>query len=497
MSSYQGQHSYKGKKKKHHKKNNKVLTRVAVFSVCALLIVLSVYFIKTGISLGQGGGMETPTKAPNGLQDESPTKAPTPSPTPTPEPDLELAFEKPGTHLGECEERIVKGPRFSYGLRYPKYEDSSLSEYVKGKIDEIFDEQAENLTAQDGNRSRLWIDYEDGICKELVSVTFLITREMNGEKETEERLWVWNNKKKEEVDPQKLFGKNAYLYLAQLVNEAEGLSLNSSEKPAFLGTLEEFPKFRMEEEGIRFFYVLRPSGEKKSISVPFYQLHTYMTVTVNGTVRADNIRELDPSKPMIAFTFDDGPHYLNTPRLVEILKANNARATFFVLGDRLTWDGSREAVAAAAAAGNEIGSHTWSHNNLTRLSTEDLDAEFEKTRNLIYEYTGEYPTYVRAPGGNLNDTVKAHAFAPLINWSIDSRDWETRDAEKIVPEVEKYVRKNRIILMHDIYTSTIESAEILIPKLIADGYQIVTLSELFFYNEVDVKNGVLYTNGDQ
>lgn len=495
MSSYQGQHSYKGKKKRRNKNSKKVLTRVVVFSICALLIVLSVYFIKTGIKLGNGGDVVNPTKAPVEPKDKTPTKAPTKEPTK--EPDLELSFEGKGTHLGEFVEEIVKGPHFSYGLRYPKYEDATLSEAVKKEIDEIFEEQAALLTGQPGNQCRLWIDYEDGICKELVSATFLITREVNREKETEERLWVWNNKKKEEVDPKALFGRNAYRYLAELVNEAEGLSLESSIQPAFLGSQEEFQSFKMEEEGIRFFYVLRPSGEKKSISVPFYQLHTYMTVTVNGTVRADNIRELDPSKPMIAFTFDDGPHYLNTPRLVEILKANNARATFFVLGDRLTWEGSREAVAAAAAAGNEIGSHTWSHNNLTRLSTEDLDAEFEKTRNLIYEYTGEYPTYVRAPGGNLNDTVKAHAFAPLINWSIDSRDWETRDAEKIVPEVCKYVRKNRIILMHDIYTSTIESAEILIPKLIEEGYQIVTLSELFFYNEVDVKNGVLYTNGDQ
>ncbi len=148
------------------------------------------------------------------------------------------------------------------------------------------------------------------------------------------------------------------------------------------------------------------------------------------------------------------------------------------------------------AAGHELASHTYSHSNLTRLSEEELQKEFSKTREIIYEYTGEYPTFVRAPGGNVNDTVKKYAFAPLINWSVDTRDWESRDRDKIVEEAMKGARNNRIFLMHDIHTCTVDASEILIPKLIAQGYQLVTLSELFYYNEIQPENGVLYRSVD-
>lgn len=204
-------------------------------------------------------------------------------------------------------------------------------------------------------------------------------------------------------------------------------------------------------------------------------------------------RVLDPSKPMIAMTFDDGP----SPRTEKILNALaevGGRATFFVVGYQI--EKYAEYVQMAYDAGCEIGNHTVGHANLIKCSEEELRHQVFDNEAAIQAIIPVDKLIVRAPYGNVNDTMKAVIDRPMFNWSVDSRDWETRDADMIVEQVQQDARDGYIILMHDIYDATMEAALRLIPWLTEQGYQLVTVSEMYELREGGVKEGRVYRYAD-
>ena len=145
-----------------------------------------------------------------------------------------------------------------------------------------------------------------------------------------------------------------------------------------------------------------------------------------------------------------------------------------------------------AEAGHEIASHTYSHKDLRTLTLEKLTEEVVKARDNLYALTGEYPTFIRPPYGAYNDLVKEYSYAPLITWNLDSKDWDFRDAEKVVEHVLDEVKDGKIVLMHDIHWFTVDAVELLLPELEKRGYQVVTVSELFYYKNVELENGRVY-----
>lgn len=200
-------------------------------------------------------------------------------------------------------------------------------------------------------------------------------------------------------------------------------------------------------------------------------------------------RELDPSKPMIAMTFDDGPS-ARTGKIIEALNKVNGRATFFMVGYQL--DYYKEYVQMVYESGNEIGNHTANHARLTKCSDEELKSEILGNEAAIQAMVPVGKLIVRPPYGSVNDNVKAKVQRPMFNWSVDSRDWETRDEDMIVEQVKQDARDGLVILMHDIYDSTMNAAIRLIPWLTEQGYQLVTVSEMFELREGGVKEGSVY-----
>ena len=200
-------------------------------------------------------------------------------------------------------------------------------------------------------------------------------------------------------------------------------------------------------------------------------------------------RGIDPNKPMIALTFDDGPSYY-TPRILDALEKHGQAATFFVVGYNAARYG--ETMKRAYDMGCEIGNHSYNHPDLTYKSYSGIVSEMTSTNALIYNATGANATICRTPGGSVNSTVRSAVGMPIIMWSIDTIDWKTRDTWSTVNIVLNNVRDGDIILMHDIHAPTISAAEILIPELVARGYQLVTVSELAQYKGVQMQNGEVY-----
>lgn len=191
----------------------------------------------------------------------------------------------------------------------------------------------------------------------------------------------------------------------------------------------------------------------------------------------------------IAFTFDDGPgEYTDT--LLNSLKKYHSKATFFVVGNRVGSYSSQ--LKREYALGMEIGSHTYSHQNLTSISKKSVISEIEKAKKAIKNITGAEPTVLRPPYGNYNETVSKYAGVPLIYWSVDTEDWKYKNASYVKRTVLNTAADGQIVLMHDIHQTTVQGFVKALPKLRKSGYEMVTVSELYAIKGKKMKNGVMY-----
>ena len=179
---------------------------------------------------------------------------------------------------------------------------------------------------------------------------------------------------------------------------------------------------------------------------------------------------VDPNKPMIALTFDDGPGTY-TKRIVDTLVKYNVKSTFFMVGYNV--ENFKDTVKKVYDAGMEIGNHSSAHRNLTELSIDDIRGEIYNNEDLINSVVPAGKLPVRTPYGMHNSTVRTVIRRPMFNWSVDSLDWKTRDAESIVAQIQQDASDGYIVLMHDLYESTAEATERIVPWLIENGYQIV------------------------
>ncbi len=195
---------------------------------------------------------------------------------------------------------------------------------------------------------------------------------------------------------------------------------------------------------------------------------------------------VDSSKKMVALTFDDGPGEY-TLDFIELLKLNNSKATFFMIGKRM--NNNKNIVKMVYESGNEIGGHTYSHKNLTKISSEQVLEEINSVAVLYNQITKENIKYLRVPYGSFNNKVKSLSEYPLIEWSIDPYDWLYRDAEKEADHIISNVYDGAIILLHEVYPESLEAAKILIPELKEMGYELVTVSNLAKYKNYTIPVG--------
>lgn len=196
----------------------------------------------------------------------------------------------------------------------------------------------------------------------------------------------------------------------------------------------------------------------------------------------------------VALTFDDGPSRANDGRIVETLQKYGAHATFFVLGDRARVDG--DILQMYLAAGCEIGSHSWNHPQLSKMKWDEIERQLSKTNKTVSKPTGGYQIQLlRPPYGSISNTMRKKLDMPMILWSLDTLDWKTRNTKKIFREVRKEVKDGDIILMHDIYSTTADAVEKVVPWLQNKGYDILTVSELMERTGKNIEGGSAYLNG--
>lgn len=186
----------------------------------------------------------------------------------------------------------------------------------------------------------------------------------------------------------------------------------------------------------------------------------------------------------VALTFDDGPHPTQTDEILAVLDRYGIRATFFPIGENV--ERCPEVERRVAAAGHEIGSHTFTHANVTRLTDEQLREELRATERALQTQCGVTPHVFRPPGGAYDDkairTVNDMGYRYVLwAWRVDTRDWASPPVERVVNAVLDNLRDGDVLLFHDSVsgeTPTARALEILIPELLRRGYAFVTVSEL-------------------
>jgi len=193
----------------------------------------------------------------------------------------------------------------------------------------------------------------------------------------------------------------------------------------------------------------------------------------------------------VALTFDDGPRAETTGRLLEGLALREVPATFFLLGHRI--QGNEDLIRAMKAEGHQIGIHTYDHVLITQLTREEFVDQMDRTRQLLTELLGPGEYWLRPPYGLLDETAEKWADSPLILWSVDPEDWKDRDTQRIVEAATQNVKDGDIILMHDIYESSVDAALQIVDRLLDQGFCFVTVEQLMRLRGAQPEVGVRCT----
>ena len=193
---------------------------------------------------------------------------------------------------------------------------------------------------------------------------------------------------------------------------------------------------------------------------------------------------------LVAITFDDGPSQY-TPTLLDGLKKRDAKCTFFIVGQNA--ESYSSTVKRAWEEGHEIAGHTYSHQNLNSLSSSAISSTLSKTDAALNKALGFNLKYnLRPPYGNANSSVMSVVGRPCFYWSVDTRDWESRNADSVYNQIMNNTKDGSVVLLHDIYGTSVTGVLRAIDSLKAKGYEFVTVSELFYRRGITLQDGVMY-----
>ena len=192
----------------------------------------------------------------------------------------------------------------------------------------------------------------------------------------------------------------------------------------------------------------------------------------------------------VALTFDDGPSPRCTPRLLDGLAECGARATFFVVGCQTVKD--PDIVRRIAAEGHQVGNHSYDHPQMDSLTCAQALDDLQKNDDLLRALLGEGDYWVRPPYGLCTDREASALSVPLVNWSVDTEDWKSKDADRILDIIYRQTGDGDIILLHDRYQNTVDAVLRAVPHLQEQGYVFVTVEELLTLRGITPKAGVTY-----
>lgn len=213
------------------------------------------------------------------------------------------------------------------------------------------------------------------------------------------------------------------------------------------------------------------------VDLPFDSLSGYVNPSFVDPTKITNTEpQLEEGKKYISLTFDDGVNSTTTPQLLDTLEATGVKATFFILGENA--QSNPDVLKRIVDDGHEVANHSWDHAVLTSQTTEEVQQEIRSTSKLIYQATGVLPHFVRPPYGAVDAATAETIGLPIIQWNVDSSDWELKNKDAIVSKVTNNTFNGTILLLHDIHQFSVDSVPEIISQLQQQGYEFVTLEQM-------------------
>lgn len=386
---------------------------------------------------------------------------------------------------------------------YPKLDDS-IGVTIKNEAEKLYEEILAKEVPVDTKKMYTKVDYTmSSITTDLVNYIFEITTLMD-DVENSEIKSIWMNANGEVVDLTTIYDEKVVRMMTQQLRtqckqdsdlQEIAFSREFLEKTAKIE--EVFTNFIVEGTELVFkINHIAPKTIEYRVDLAKVANHILVDFGIEQNVEDEVIylpeRYVDPNRPMVAMTFDDGPHIKNTPPILESLRQYDSAATFYIVGNRIN-EQSSGVVLETIESGSQVGSHSYSHPNMARMK--NIDTELNLTSFKVYEEISKWcveVTTFRPPYGAISTRMREEAPFPFIMWSIDTEDWQTRNAQVTVDLILDKVQDGDIILMHDIHPESKDAAIQVIPLLIEKGYQIVTVDEMMKAKGIVMENGKAY-----
>ncbi len=376
-----------------------------------------------------------------------------------------------------------------YVFHYPKTSLNPMDSWIKEKLDETLS-YYDALVKDKEIKQEIKIDYKSYESFDSYTAVQLNTY-LNGELvNSESKTYDGKNK--------------AFLNLEILKPEVlrllthdvrESYTKDKSNRETFLQeTLitSEFDNILLKGNTLKL-YAFDNELELNLEENPEYLLNDFETIKSTDGIIPSVYLDYGYSKDdkLIAFTFDDGPYPEYGYEFMKTLEKYDAKGTFYVLGSRI---GEESPILKDLTDnGHQVAIHSDEHVNFNNMSAEQVKAQIERAKSKINKVTGmNKDYYVRPPYGNLTQELKDALPYTFTNWSIDSEDWKSRNAQTVCDLTMRYVQDGDIILMHELYSSTLESLDCILPKLQAEGYKFVTVEELLEVKMDEVKVNTMY-----
>ena len=398
-------------------------------------------------------------------------------------------------------------------INFPKLNNKNLISYSNNYINtkkKEFKQNISNLNNSDIDKYQFRANYQLKDTNELIGLHLTIYEYTGGSHQTRYDKSYYYSKKENKIVSLVDFLENeesleklsnlAYYYIMKY-SKINNLNIDEDmPKEGLKSEIFNFENFEFLDDGLSLIFpplqvAYYAAGEIK-ITIPYSDLNgiikrEYLKYSNKQEV-SNNNRNIEEfkNKKLIAFTFDDGPSYIGTNKLLDNLDKYNARVTFFVLGSRV--NEHKITLKRAHEMGNLIGSHTYNHLNLLNLDNYSITNEIKNTNEVIKEVINEEPVFLRPPYGNTNQNIKNISNMYTILWNLDTEDWKYKNAEKISNYIVDNAKDGSIVLLHDLYETSVDGALLAMEKLEKEGYAFVTIDELAKLKNIELKKEKSY-----
>ena len=369
---------------------------------------------------------------------------------------------------------IEEKKNYVISITYPKTNIKKLNQRIKNDILKEIKKikEKERETPYLINRDELNIDFEyflfDNRYINIILKSDLYHGNTN-QNNYELYSYIYDSKKRKIIDIKSLFQNQESVYglTKEEIKNKYQLTITST---------HNLPMIIMNNE-LKVYFI---TNKIYSVTIPLTELDLTIKWNLSNEKKKEENTKIvsniiDPSKKIVAITFDDGPSQY-TKDIIKTLKEYDCNATFFVLGNKV--EAYQDIIKESIKNGNEIGNHSYNHKWLSRLSKEEIINQIEKTQNILKKTVNYTPTHLRPTYGSVNNKIRKNTDLEITLWTIDTKDWRIKNVDRIVERALNNVSDGDIILMHDIFERSSNALKIMIPKLKEAGYQLVTISEL-------------------